>query len=121
MVELTSRLRHKVFILRRKLLKDGYGGVVEKWEKDGPIFASVEPLRASEYFKQSAIPEVEAQVEARIRVRFRRGLDPAAIRVQHGPTVYDVLGVIPDGQNYETQLMVKARALDQDQGEAVNP
>lgn len=120
-VDLASRLNRKVALLHRHLTKDAYGGAVEIWKEGATIFAGVEFLNGNEHFAQKAIPQAEARTEARIRIRSRRGLDPAAIRIKFGPTVFDVLAVVQDWQNYETQLMVKARALDQGPGEAVNP
>lgn len=121
MVDLASRLNHRITFLRREISRSPSGAAVETWAEDGTAYASVETLRAGEYFSQAAIPQTEARVEARIRIRFRPGLNPADLRIKHGPTVYDVLGVIHDGKNYETQLMVKANAREQGPGQAVNP
>ena len=113
--------RHKVILMTRETGRDGYGGAKETW-KDGPaIFASVEPLKGMEYWAKGQLPQTEAQVEARIRIRRRNGLNPAGLRVRHGRTVYDVVSVIQDTRNIETQLMVRARALDQGPGQEVNP
>ena len=115
-----GRLRHRITLMNRMAGRDGYGGPKETWE-DGPeIWASVEPLKGAEFFSRGQLPQVEASVDARIRIRRRNGLSPAELRVRHGRTVYDVLAVIQDTRNIETQLMVKARALDQGPGEAVN-
>jgi len=89
------------------------------------VYASVEPIKGGEYWLQGrparvALPQTEATVDARIRIRRRNGLDPASLRVRHGRTVYDVVNVLQDTRNIETQLMVRARALDQGPGEAVN-
>jgi len=121
MVNLVNRLHHKVTLQTRQLLKDEYGGVTEKWDEGPVIFAAVEYLRGNEHFAQNSIPEKEAKTEARIRIRARRGLDPANLRVKFGPTTFDVLSIIPDGKNHEIQLMVRARELDQGIDEAVNP
>lgn len=120
MVNLAARLRHKITFLRREISRSPSGAAVESWVEDGTAYASVESLKAGEYFTQSAIPQVEARVEARIRIRYRPGLNSAGLRIKHGPVVYDLLGVIHDGKNYETQLMVKARELDQGPEGTVN-
>jgi len=98
-----------------------YGEKVPAWIDDVSLWAMVAPLKGNEFFTQSSIPQVEGRVEARIRIRHRKGLDPATVRVKHGHVIYDVLAVIQDVRNYETQLMVRARELDQGDGGAVNP
>ena len=123
-----GRLRHRIVLMTRGTGRDAYGGAKETWEDGQEIWASVEPIKGTEFWLQgrssrsaSFLPQVEASVDARIRIRRRNGLSPAELRVRHDRTVYDVLAVIQDTRNIETQLMVKARALDQGPGEAVNP
>ena len=114
-------LRHKVVLMTRTMGRDIYGGAKETWE-DGPaIFANVEPLKGGEYWQQGQLPQAEARVDARIRIRRRNGLSPAEVRVRHGRTVYDLVAVIQDVKGIETQLMVRARALGQGPGQEVNP
>lgn len=118
----TGRLRHRITIQRLDWSGvNSYGEKVPVWVAEATIWASVAPLKGNEFFSQSNLPQSEAQVEARIRIRSRKGLDPALIRVKHESTIYDVLAIIQDIKNYETQLMVRARALDQGPDEAVNP
>jgi head-tail adaptor len=112
---------------RTAVEQDGSGGPKETWEDGATIWASVEPIKGTEYWLQgrttrvaSFLPQVEASVDARIRIRRRNGLSPAELRVRHGRTVYDVLAVIQDVANIETQLMVQARKLDQGEGQEVN-
>lgn len=120
MKDQASLYRHRVTLERRETGQDEFGGVVETWV-DGPaLFASVEPLKGGEFFSQANLPQVEAKVEMRIRIRFRKGLSSADWRVKHGPTVYDILAVIQDRDHVETQLMVRARALDQGEDQEVN-
>ena len=115
------KFRHRVTLLTRETGRDVFGGATEIWT-DGPvIYASVEPIRGNEFWQKGQLPHVEAQVDARIRIRRRNGLDSAGLRVRHGRTVYDVVAVIQDTRNIETQLMVQARKLDQGKGQEVNP
>ena len=115
------KFRHRVTLLTRETGRDAFGGATDKWTDGQVVYASVEPLRGNEYFQKGQLPQVEAQVDARIRIRRRNGLDLASLRVRHGRTVYDVQAIIQDTRNIETQLMVRARKLDQGKGQEVNP
>jgi len=115
-----GKLRHRITLLVRETGKDVSGGPVETWKDGDTIWASVEPLKGREYWTQRALPQVQASIDARIRIRRRNGLNPAELRVRHGRTIYDVQAVIQDTANIETQLMVRARALDQGEGQEVN-
>lgn len=114
--------RHRIILQHLEWSgKTAYGEKAPVWVDGETIWAAVMPLRGNEIFAQTGIPQVEARVDARIKIRSRKGLDPGSVRVKHGPTVYDVQAVLQDVKNYETQLMVRARELDQGDGEAVNP
>lgn len=119
-VEGASLYRHRVVIQELTIEQDVFGGPVETWT-DGPaLFASVEPLRGKEFYAWYSIPQAEASVDARIRIRFRTGLNPGQHRVIHGPTVYDLVAVIQDVDHQQTQLMVRARKMGQGPGQEVN-
>jgi hypothetical protein len=59
-------------------------------------------------------------VDTRIRIRYRTGLNPAEHRIVHGGIVYDLVSVIQDRPRRQTQLMVKATAVQQPDGSKVN-
>lgn len=104
----------------RVLEQNQYGEAVESW-LDGPtLCASFEPLKGGEYWKGQNMPQTAAQVEARIRIRFRNGISPSDNRVKHGGIIYDVKSVLHDRKRRETQLMVTAWAEQQQDGSKVN-
>lgn len=116
----SSIMRHKVVLQERVLTPNSYGEEVPIWE-DGPtLAASFEPLRGGEYWKGQNMPQLAAQVEARVRIRFRQGLRPEAHRLKYDGVFYDIKAVIHDRRRRETQLMVKAVALKQTDGGKVN-
>jgi head-tail adaptor len=77
-------------------------------------------LKGQELFRASDVPQKIAEVEARIRIRYRKGLDPAKHRIVYDGIIYDLVAVIPDRGNDQTQLMVKASAVQQPDGGRVN-
>ena len=114
-------MRQRIILQKRAMTENGYGEQVESWEDVTPLNASVEPLVGRELFSGSnALPQVQAEVDTRIRIRSRKGLNPAEHRVVHGDVIYDLVAVIQDRERRQTQLMVKAKAVQQEDGSTVN-
>lgn len=117
---MSSILRHRIILQQRVLTESHSGDTVEAWEDVGTLRASVEPLKGQEFFRGTEMPQNVAQVDARIRVRYRQGFDPAKHRVVHGGVIYQLVAVIPDRNRAQTQLMVRAIAAQQPDGSKVN-
>lgn len=121
---MSSLLRHEIILQQRALVGSPSGETLETWEDAGRLRASFEPLKGREFFNQSSrasdFPQRSAQVDARIRVRFRQGLNPAEHRIVYGGVVYDLTAVIHDRRRGQTQLMVTASAAQQPDGSTVN-
>lgn len=118
----SSTMRQRIILQKRAMAENAFGEQVESWEDVTPINASVEPLVGKEFFRggSGALPQVQAEVDTRIRIRYRKGLNPAEHRIVHGGVVYDLVAVIQDRERNQTQLMVKARAAQQPDGSTVN-
>jgi SPP1 family predicted phage head-tail adaptor len=68
------------------------------------VRGSVEPLRGREYLDAE---KVNSEVDTRIRIRYREGLDTAKRATVRG-TVYDIRSIInPHGSNRVLELMCK--------------
>ena len=115
-------MRQRIILQQRTMAENAYGEQTESWKDVTPINASVEPLVGKEFFRGSAgaLPQVQAEVDTRIRIRIRKGLNPAEHRIVHGGVVYDLVAVIQDRERRQTQLMVKAKAVQQPDGSTVN-
>ena len=116
----SSSMKHRIFLQKRATTENAYGEQVESWEDVTPLNASVEPLVGREFFRSGDLPQKIAEVDTRIRIRFRKGLNPAEHRIVHGGVVYDLVAVIQDRERRQTQLMVKAKAVQQPDGSTVN-
>lgn len=118
----SSTMRQRIMLQQRVVSKIGPGRREESWEDVTPINASVEPLVGREFFRggSGALPQVQAEVDTRIRIRYRKGLNPAEHRIVHGGVVYDLVAVIQDRERRQTQLMVKAKAVRQPDGSTIN-
>ena len=116
-----GRMRHRVTIQKRTLVPDGpYGETKEVWEDDVTIWASLEPLKGTEYFNAQDVAQRVAAVEARMCIRPRAGLNPAENRVVHKGLTYDIVSILGDNWDKDMQLMVKAAALAQTDGSTIN-
>lgn len=123
----SSIMKNKVMLQRRILAVNDYGETVEQWEDVTPLNASFEPLRGQEFFKSQAFfgsfghfPQKQANVDARIRIRYRKGLNPAENRIVYGGGNYNILSIIHNRKIRETQLMVAAKAVLQNDFSTVN-
>ena len=113
-------MRGLVTLQERVLTENPYGEAVESWQDVTDMCCSMEPLKGQEFFKGSDLPQKVAEIDSRIRIRYRRGLDPANHRIVYDGVVYDLVAVIPDRNRRQTQLMVKATAVQQPDGGAIN-
>jgi SPP1 family predicted phage head-tail adaptor len=111
--------RHRITIQRVERTENAYGEAVDAWVDDAVLWASVEPLRGDEFFK-GHLPQAQATVDTRMRIRHRNGLNPATNRIIYQGVVYGLIAVLADNQRKEMQLMVKAAAVQQPDGSTVN-
>ena len=116
----SSIMREMLVLQVRKLTPNEFNELEESWDTLAVVNGSYEPLRGQELWSSQNVPQRNAQVEVRIRIRMRRGLSPAENRVVYGGVVHDVLAVIHDRKHGQTQLMVRAVATEQPNGGTVN-
>jgi len=99
-----GHLRHRVRIERKVVTRNSYHEEIVTWRLVGEVWGSVEPLRGREFFESK---QQQAEVDTRVRMRFRRGVLPT-MRVCWDGHVYDVESVIrPFERNREMQLMCR--------------
>ena len=104
----SSIMKQRILLQERALTENAYGEKVESWNDLTFLNASFEPLKGQEFFKRNDLPQKIAQVDTRIRIRYRKGLNPAEHRIIYGGAVHDIVAVIHDRRNGQTQLMVKS-------------
>lgn len=98
-----TKLRHRVE-LQKPLITHSHGEESISWTKADDIRASIEPFQGREYF---AAGELQAELKARIRVRFRADIAPNW-RLVHGNDNYDIIEVIdPGARQRELELLCK--------------
>ena len=116
----SSTMRGKIMLQKRVLTPDAYGESVVSWEDVTELCCSMEPLVGREFFKSGDLPQRIAEIDSRIRIRYRKGLNPAENRIVYDGIKYDLVAVIADRPRRQTQLMVKASAVQQDDGSTIN-
>ena len=121
MTTLSGALKHKITLQESKEIRGPYGGVSYEWKDVRSLYGRVYILKGDEEFDRMGLPQTVAGVHARIKIRRRNGLDSGKNRIKHGRTIYDILAILQDIDNRETQLLCVARATDQENGGGVNP
>jgi SPP1 family predicted phage head-tail adaptor len=93
-----GRLRHRVKIQRRvDEQNETTGEMSVTWQNVAPVWAAIEPLSAREFIQSQS---TQAQIVARVVIRYRDGID-ASMRLVHSRTgrpdvIYNIHGVLPD-------------------------
>jgi SPP1 family predicted phage head-tail adaptor len=104
-----GKLRHEVRIERLDHLRDetgqaiqddNTGETVQQWVELATVWASIEPLSAREFI---ASAKTQAEIVARIVIRYRDGLD-ASMRLVHVRTgrpdvIYNPADFLPDKES----------------------
>ena len=116
----SSTMRQRITLQERVSTVNDYGEAVESWQDVTGLCASFEPLVGREFFRANDLPQKQAQIDARIRIRYRKGLNPARHRIIYDGIVHDLIAVIQDRPRRQTQLMVKATAVQQPDGSTIN-
>lgn len=105
---IAGRLRHRIEIWRAPAGRDSFGQPNATPVLVATARAAVEPLRGREYF---AAEQVNAEVDTRIRLRYRGDVLPSDT-IRHAGEVYDVKGVVNKNmRNHEIEIM--AARVDQ--------
>jgi SPP1 family predicted phage head-tail adaptor len=99
-----GRLRHRIGLQEFITSQDSDGAVTEDWlTVANGLPAEITAMSGREFVAAQAI---QAEVDTRIKIRFRPGVK-AAMRAVHRETVYDIQAVMPDpdsGIRYLTLL-----------------
>lgn len=104
-----GKLRHEVRIERLDYLRDetgqaiqddNTGEAVQQWVEVATVWASIEPLSAREFVSSA---KTQAEIVARIVIRYRDGLD-ASMRLVHVRTgrpdvIYNPADFLPDKES----------------------
>lgn len=99
-----GKLRNRITIQQVQEARSATGAVMETWVTYAEVWAAVEPLRGREFF---ASRQMQAQVDARVRIRFISGVTPK-MRVLWGSRIYLIDAVInPEERGVELQLMCR--------------
>ena len=99
----TGKMRHRVDIEERIETRDTMGGQSAEWKPVAKgVYARFEPWKGRELY---VAQQIRPEVEERIRIRYRVGID-AAQRVRYRGVIYGILYIInPEEKNEELVLM----------------
>ena len=89
-------LRHRVMIEKKTKDRDEYGGEIVVWTTDTPAWASIKPLRGSEYYDAS---QIRANITHNIEIRYTTlsastKISPGYCRLKWGNRIFDIDNVI---------------------------
>ena len=101
-------LRHRVIIQKKETVRNAYGEETISWSSNVGAWASVSPLRGSQFF---AAQQVQAEVSHKIQMRYQTlsastAIGPGYSRVKYGDRIFTIHSVVnPDERNIFLELM----------------
>lgn len=102
--------RHRVNIMSRTQGVDDYGAPLpDGWESIATVWASIDPLRGSEYY---AGDSTQSEVTCDIRMRYRPDLT-TAMQIHHGDDKYDIIAVLQSNRHEGTTARCKLQSFEQ--------
>jgi SPP1 family predicted phage head-tail adaptor len=99
-------LRQRIRIEKKHepVAQGSFGEQSPAWDLVAEVWASPEAMRGQEYLESRRL---QADVDWRIRIRYREGITPA-MRVVYGEKVFNIISVIDVKERHrEMQLMCK--------------
>jgi len=102
-----GRLRHRLQLQQKVKTRDPNSGeTVVEWQTQKTVSAEIAPASASEFIESGA---TQAQISAKITIRYRPGLDSANWRGVHKSTIYKFEGPpMPDPKSGREYLIILA-------------
>jgi len=91
MAQRAGKLRHFVTIENYNASPDSIGEPIKGWIAYAQVWASIEPLSGTEFFKAQ---QMQAEVTNKILIRPLK-FTSAKMRVVHGTDIYDIQSVLP--------------------------
>jgi SPP1 family predicted phage head-tail adaptor len=105
-----GRLNTQIQLLRKTVDANTHGEEIETWNTLATVWAEITPLRGQEKF---AAMQSVAEIDAKVRIRYRRGVS-AMDRVIYWGKTHDIVGVVDlcqgVGWSRITEIYTKARA-----------
>lgn len=104
----SGRLRHWVVVEKKAKTRDTYGAEVIAWTTNIATWASVSPIRGSNYF---ASQQLQTAVSHQVTMRYQTlanstKIQPGYCRVKYDGRVLNVISVLnPDERNISLELM----------------
>jgi SPP1 family predicted phage head-tail adaptor len=84
-----GKLNRRIEILRFLTARDEYGGSGGEWVVAGRVWAKIEPMSGTEFFRAQ---QVTAETTTKITVRYNPGLDVTR-RIRYGGKLYEIIGI----------------------------
>lgn len=117
----SSIMRQRLILQYRVLIAGQFNEQMETWQDEALLCGSYEPLKGREFWHNQSLPQRDAQADARIRIRYRKGINPAWHRILYNNIAHDIIAPpIHDRRHGQTQLLVRAQATAQTDGGTVN-
>ena len=101
-----GELNRRIEILQFFEERDGFGGADGQWNVVGRVWAKIEPVSGTEFFRAG---QVNAETTVRITVRFYVGLD-VMHRVRYGEKLFEIIG-ISDVQTAHRWTVINCKEL----------
>jgi SPP1 family predicted phage head-tail adaptor len=101
-----GNLRHRVTLERQVSETDSSGNTDTEWEYVTTLWASIDALSVREMLLAQ---QVQSQITTKIVIRRNTGID-ASCRLLHNGVIYNIAGVMPDGESGQEYMVLTCSA-----------
>ena len=92
-----GNLNRRISILKYEVTRDEYGGEQREWVVQRTLWARIEPVSGTEYFKSQ---QVEAQNITTITIRYRTDIS-VLNRIKYLDKTYEIIGISDNFTNHK--------------------
>lgn len=94
--------RHYISIQDPTETRDSYGEPVLSWSTYHNAWASIEPLKGTEYWLSQ---QVNAEITSKVTIRYKSGINPK-MRIVYGNHTYRILSVVNEYEKNDKMIMM---------------
>ena len=99
-----GEMNRRVMLQYRTEIDDGYGGKTFEWFDHAAVWAKVEPLSGSEYFKAH---QTQVEVTHRVTMRYRADVDEK-MRIVYGEKILEIESILDvDSAHQRMEIMAR--------------
>lgn len=96
-----ARLNRRIDILEEQVTRDSFGGEDKKWIVKKTVWAYINPVSGTEYFKSQ---QVQAENTTTIKIRYNTSVS-VLNRIGYQDKQYEIIGIIDKDTDHKVKIL----------------